>query len=147
MIITYNERGGYVMSLVKCPECKREVSNTAKRCVHCGYKMNTIKDSLYSKVFSAFLIFLGLAITVASIFNVNLLYNLPQALVGICSFLSGFLTWLGIKERNTKKIKIGVLLCAPLLVFSYWNLSEKPVFLLFLIAIFVHILVFYRKKN
>ena len=30
------------MALIKCPECQKEVSDTAKNCIHCGYLM--IKD-------------------------------------------------------------------------------------------------------
>ena len=27
------------MALVKCPECKKEVSDTAETCPHCGYRL------------------------------------------------------------------------------------------------------------
>ena len=27
------------MALIVCPECKREVSSTARQCVHCGYPL------------------------------------------------------------------------------------------------------------
>ena len=34
------------MALVKCPECKKEISDSADSCPHCGYKLkNTKKDS------------------------------------------------------------------------------------------------------
>lgn len=29
------------MALIKCPECKREVSSTAKACPHCGAPIDT----------------------------------------------------------------------------------------------------------
>ena len=28
------------MALIQCPECKKQVSDTAKTCPHCGYKLN-----------------------------------------------------------------------------------------------------------
>lgn len=28
------------MSLVKCPECGKEISDKAKECIHCGYPIN-----------------------------------------------------------------------------------------------------------
>lgn len=31
------------MALIFCPECNKEVSDTAKRCVHCGYKLKKEK--------------------------------------------------------------------------------------------------------
>lgn len=27
------------MALINCPECGKEVSDTVKKCVHCGYKL------------------------------------------------------------------------------------------------------------
>ena len=30
-----------IMSLIKCPECGKEISDTAKSCPNCGYKLNT----------------------------------------------------------------------------------------------------------
>ncbi|MBQ0009227.1 MAG: zinc ribbon domain-containing protein [Firmicutes bacterium] len=34
------------MALVKCPECKKEISDSADSCPHCGYKLkNTKKES------------------------------------------------------------------------------------------------------
>lgn len=27
------------MALIKCSECKKEISSTAKVCPHCGFKM------------------------------------------------------------------------------------------------------------
>lgn len=31
------------MALVRCPKCKKEISDKAERCIHCGYPMNEIK--------------------------------------------------------------------------------------------------------
>lgn len=28
------------MSLINCPECKKEVSNTVENCIHCGYSIS-----------------------------------------------------------------------------------------------------------
>ena len=30
------EIGGIIMAMIKCPECGQEISNKAKKCVHCG---------------------------------------------------------------------------------------------------------------
>lgn len=32
------------MAVIKCPECNKEVSDTVKKCPHCGYKINLKKD-------------------------------------------------------------------------------------------------------
>lgn len=28
------------MTLIKCPECQREISNSSKQCIHCGYPLS-----------------------------------------------------------------------------------------------------------
>lgn len=37
------------MAIVNCPECKKEISDTVKKCPHCGYKM-TIKNGHRKKI-------------------------------------------------------------------------------------------------
>jgi len=32
----------FCMALIKCNECKKEISDTAKQCPHCGYKKKKI---------------------------------------------------------------------------------------------------------
>lgn len=48
------------MSLINCKECNKEVSDTAKTCPHCGYKLKQLKLSL--KVENKDIIILGLLI-------------------------------------------------------------------------------------
>ena len=31
------------MTLIRCPECNKEISDTVKTCIHCGYKIKGIK--------------------------------------------------------------------------------------------------------
>ncbi len=40
------------MALVKCPECDKEISDQASKCVHCGYqlKVMTQKTNEFAKV-------------------------------------------------------------------------------------------------
>ena len=40
------------MALIKCPECNKEISDTAKKCVHCGYvlKRKKYKEEKHSKI-------------------------------------------------------------------------------------------------
>lgn len=33
------------MALIKCPECRKEISDTIKSCPHCGFKMKTSKNN------------------------------------------------------------------------------------------------------
>lgn len=37
------------MALIECPECKKQVSNIAKMCPHCGYKLNATENKRRNK--------------------------------------------------------------------------------------------------
>jgi ribosomal protein L37E len=44
VIMTSKNKGGCIMALIKCPECGKEVSDTAKTCTNCGFaKLGFIK--------------------------------------------------------------------------------------------------------
>ena len=30
------------MALIKCPECNKEISDTSRSCIHCGYKLKNV---------------------------------------------------------------------------------------------------------
>lgn len=34
------------MALVKCPECGKEISNSANKCPHCGYTIKSIGKTI-----------------------------------------------------------------------------------------------------
>lgn len=34
------------MALVECPECKKEISDKSNMCIHCGFPMNKMKNSI-----------------------------------------------------------------------------------------------------
>lgn len=36
------------MALIKCPECGKEVSDTTKKCVHCGYRLT--RNQRYAEI-------------------------------------------------------------------------------------------------
>lgn len=44
------------MSLIKCPECGKEISDKAEQCIHCGYplKNNINKSNLFNLVLVSF---------------------------------------------------------------------------------------------
>lgn len=41
--------GGTVMSLIKCPECGRQISDQSESCIHCGFPIKQ-KDNKYCLV-------------------------------------------------------------------------------------------------
>jgi predicted amidophosphoribosyltransferase len=34
-----NDERQYIMALIECPECKKEISDHASSCPHCGYEL------------------------------------------------------------------------------------------------------------
>lgn len=49
------------MALINCPECGHQMSDTAKQCTNCGYKINGSHARL-SKCIYAFLLFVSIVI-------------------------------------------------------------------------------------
>ena len=41
----YTNTGGKIMSLIKCPECGKEISNKSKQCIHCGYPLDYMENT------------------------------------------------------------------------------------------------------
>lgn len=39
--IIVNKSSGVIMALIKCPECGKDVSDTIKSCIHCGFVLPT----------------------------------------------------------------------------------------------------------
>src|ERR1700681_446778 len=45
-MIRRRQRRGNALALISCPECKREVSDRAALCVHCGYPLTQVTKAL-----------------------------------------------------------------------------------------------------
>ena len=52
------------MALINCPECNKEISDSAKSCPHCGYKF---KNSVWMKIWSKRLIIIGAISAICSL--------------------------------------------------------------------------------
>lgn len=63
------------MALVKCRECGKEISDTAKKCVHCGAPL---KDGDFSKELKALK---RVAIVVIIALAVVFIYNIISSIV------------------------------------------------------------------
>ena len=53
------------MALIKCPECGKEISDEAKSCPNCGYRIRKSNVAKHKKI-STYLILIGLALFVIS---------------------------------------------------------------------------------
>ncbi len=75
------------MALINCPECKREVSNTVKKCIHCGStlkRINIKKHAIY-KTAKLLLIIAIIGFTMFQLISIN---NSLKNLVKISDKLS-----------------------------------------------------------
>ena len=61
------------MAMIKCPECNNDISDTAKKCVHCGYKF---KKEINKKLTKTIIIsVISLIVIIASIVTIILIVN------------------------------------------------------------------------
>lgn len=54
------------MALIKCPECGKEISNSAKVCPHCGYKQKKLDIAKHKKI-STYILIIGILLFVCTI--------------------------------------------------------------------------------
>lgn len=57
------------MALIKCPECNKEISDTAKRCPNCGYKFPTNAKKNIMIIFVSILIIIILGFIIVEIMD------------------------------------------------------------------------------
>ena len=62
------------MSLINCKECGKEISSTVKKCPHCGYKNEQLKEETKDKR-ANFIKKYGKSITIVTIFY-NIIFTL-----------------------------------------------------------------------
>ena len=54
------------MALIKCPECGKEISDTAKACPNCGYRLKKLDIAKHKKI-STYILIIGILLFVCSI--------------------------------------------------------------------------------
>ena len=61
------------MALIKCPECKKQVSDSAETCPHCGYKLKetSVEKHIISKNKG---MFIAVLITLPMVFGVSMYF-------------------------------------------------------------------------
>ncbi len=55
------------MALINCPECKKQISNEANECPHCGYLLNRLPVEQNKRTKRVILIILGIIIAICII--------------------------------------------------------------------------------
>lgn len=98
------------MSLIKCNECRKEISDKSDRCIHCGAPIEKIKEKVKSKVIHwiplliSFIVFF-LLIMIYNVMNTDtdssFFYTLFNSILLISSVVSILLVFYMIpKERK-----------------------------------------------
>ncbi len=83
----HNPHNNYSMSLIYCPECKKQISNKADKCPHCGCP-NAAYNTLYASQMKPInLRFLEtLLIIIQLIFGIGTLLALPYLIINIITY-------------------------------------------------------------
>lgn len=63
------------MALIKCPKCKHEISDTTKKCIHCGSRLKEKKKSKKKVTLLIILIVLSITIAIIKIIKYNQSHN------------------------------------------------------------------------
>lgn len=73
------------MAHIKCPECQREISDQAKFCPICGYKLNAMSDEDKSKIKIKKIVFsvIGIIVAIILIMMIYLVYANTIGGIGI----------------------------------------------------------------
>lgn len=61
------------MALMQCPECGKEISDSAKKCPHCGYALISAKKVLYANKHKIFIITICVCLTLLVILAIDIL--------------------------------------------------------------------------
>ena len=73
------------MALIKCPECKKEISNSAKNCPSCGYKISKSGIGCFTYLLIGLGILIFFYIIGGKCFNTEItMHILIIPTVGIC---------------------------------------------------------------
>ncbi len=93
------------MALIKCKECGKEISDTSKKCIHCGAKIKKEKSKNSSKIKKKLiLILLGATLIIGSIITISFLVksNVEQT---------------NLRDETKNQVEI---------ITEYINIREKP---------------------
>lgn len=99
------------MALITCPECKKEISDTAKSCPSCGYEMKSSGKQLCPKCnLEAVAVERGKTFTIGGVFGVLII--LLSILVLFFNLLIGLVVMIfGILITSFSGDKIVVMIC------------------------------------
>jgi len=97
------------MALIKCPECKNEVSTNAKTCLQCGEKLGDVFKNSLEKLGGSFvgvLLVIVIAIGVGAFFEeMNLINDNNLILVYIIAFSTSILIIANVMSKIVKKFR------------------------------------------
>lgn len=67
------------MAPIKCPECDKEVSSTAQKCINCGFILNKPKRSITGKIFKGLFVGFNGIMGLIIIFTILGLSGAPES--------------------------------------------------------------------
>ena len=67
------------MALIKCPECGKEVSSTAQKCINCGFILNKPKRSITGKIFKGLFVGFNAIMGLIILFTIFGIVGAPES--------------------------------------------------------------------
>ncbi len=105
------------MALIKCPECKKKISNTVKACPHCGYVLSESEKEVPAKKQKIKNLKQREKIELKKVFK-NKKILIP--LIVICVLIVGFITYKLITKNDINKLSKSVVI-----LYGYDEIGEK----------------------
>ena len=140
------------MSMIKCPECGKEISTKAKSCPNCGYPLSKKHSERQSKyyVFNVILIVFGILMALAVLkSNGGLQQNLNAALISWALIIGGVFFLTAFKKKNKVLILVASVFYALSFIAALRSIQIAPAYLMLEIAIGLVLIgnIAFAKKN
>lgn len=79
------------MALIFCPDCGKEVSDSALTCPHCAFPLNKLRSStFYPAIHNNHLVIAGYIVVFLSLFILPIIFMITGIVLGIINITKGF---------------------------------------------------------
>lgn len=80
----------FKMALIFCPDCGKEVSDSALSCPHCAFPLNRLKsNAMYPTIQNSQLVVAGYIVVFLSLFLLPIIFMITGIVIGIINITKG----------------------------------------------------------
>lgn len=129
--IKHNVKGDEIVALIKCPECKAQISNKANTCPHCGYTLLPTRQSTskYKSKTSTLKLVSGIVSIAWSIICMfsSIVYG-PLFIYGMCFLVAGIVSITSRNDVGTGRSLFCYILYAVVFVLDFGDITPNFIF-------------------